>query len=242
MNTIARKKTEVLSTDDYMLDIDLSKNYLEQIDIGIYDCAEVYFSNDSTYPEITKWEDIPEIMKKNHLTKHQKIEYGFRFNTKSAEFTYARDSTWIAMNVIYRYLTNNPIGVNEIFVAKRRKKEYFSGERDMKFAVYGLVHAYLINNILSPECWYVFFPKDDIAIMKWNEYLKQIHDVPSSVLKLFEIDTFTKRAPVFNYIFAWADFYEITVPNRGNMNVEAGYVGGWPSRWPKKLDDKSSHH
>lgn len=134
-----------------------------------------------------------------------------------------------SMEKIYRYLSDSPMGKEEFIEVNSNKKQYLNGEgEDFKFAAWALVHAYLLPGIVDPARFKRYMPigKDMAVVNKWNQIIRSIPNTDKQVLELFVIEE-NGKAKVLDYIYAWADEWEIEVVDRCMDEISDGF---YPSK------------
>lgn len=127
-----------------------------------------------------------------------------------------------AMGIIRRYLTDTPVGFDEVISAKGKKKKYLSGDGDFEFAAWAVVQSYLIGGICKPQTLRAYFPIGcgRSVINKWNSCIDKIDGINTMIKTQFMIDD-NGDATVLKYINAWADDYGLVVYERKRNEVSA---------------------
>lgn len=203
-----------MMNEDWYVDIENAKAYQEKLNKG--ELKPGYFSGG-------KNAQIEKDLFENHIG-----------TTKN---TIAMNRIYEAMGIIRRYLTDCPIGIDEIVNAKGKKRKYLSGDGDFEFGAWAFVQSYLLGGMTKPNMLRSYYPlgcsKD--VINKWNACICRIDGLDNTLRAMFMIDS-NGDAAVLAYINAWADDYGLRVDERTPKDRIASSYPSKDFKMKKKSD------
>lgn len=194
-----------MMNEDWYVDIENAKAYQEKLNKG--ELKPGYFSGG----------------------KNAQIEKDLLENPiGTTKNTIAMNRIYEAMGIIRRYLTDCPVGIDEIINAKGKKRKYLSGDGDFEFGAWAFVQCYLLGGMTKPHMLRPYYPLGcpKEIINEWNACICRIAGLNDTLRAMFMIDS-NGDVATLAYINAWADDHDLKVDGR---KPEDRVAASYPSK------------